>query len=422
MSAPIRESGSGAEDLRSSSNQTVARDAILDQLKRILESPPFIHSKRCGPLLKYLVSETLDGRAELLKERTIGVGVFGRQPTYDTNDDPIVRTSAVEVRKRIAQYYHDPAHASELRIGLTLGSYVPTFRAAVVELPARCDEESTGSLSNAAGTASQSAASRNVLFNWVTRRFAYGAALAGIAIAAVLFAYFHRPARPLEAFWSPLLGSGTVTLVMGNSAELEPSGVRVPAASDTSFIDAIRADHVGFADGLTLARVVGLISREGARFEIRRGGSLTLLDLRKGPAVLVGTVDNPWTSVFQQRMRFHFVFDPQANSYQLMDRQNPGSPLWTQPRDIAYSKVGEDRAIVSRFVDARTEQSVLLLAGLGKDATAAAGEFVTDARYLSDLAARAPSGWARKNLQVVIATDLINGHSGPPRIVYTYAW
>jgi hypothetical protein len=65
---------------------------------------------------------------------------------------------------------------------------------------------------------------------------------------------------------------------------------------------------------------------------------------------------------------------------------------------------------------------VLLLAGFGRDGTAAAGEFVTEPKYLEPLASRAPSGWSGKNLQVVIATDLINGSCGPPRIVATYFW
>ena len=63
------------------------------------------------------------------------MAVFGRDPDYDTNLDPVVRTSACEVRKRIAQYYLEPGHESEIRIEMHSGSYVPDFRfpAAAVE-------------------------------------------------------------------------------------------------------------------------------------------------------------------------------------------------------------------------------------------------------------------------------------------------
>ncbi|MCU1272798.1 MAG: hypothetical protein JWO48_229, partial [Bryobacterales bacterium] len=58
--------------------------AIRSELTRLLESPSFRPSRRCQKLLIYLVEETLNGRAETLKERTVGVEVFGRIPAYDT--------------------------------------------------------------------------------------------------------------------------------------------------------------------------------------------------------------------------------------------------------------------------------------------------------------------------------------------------
>src|ERR1019366_3562142 len=73
-----------------------------------------------------------EGRGGCLKERALGAEVFSRDPDYDTNADPVVRTTASEVRKRIAQYYHEPGHESDIRIELTSGSYTPEFRYAAV--------------------------------------------------------------------------------------------------------------------------------------------------------------------------------------------------------------------------------------------------------------------------------------------------
>src|SRR5262245_23458526 len=91
------------------------RQAIREQLDRVLASPLFKNSKRYPALLRFVVERSLHGFKEPLKERTLGIEVFGRNPDYDTNMDPVVRTSAVEIRKRIAQYYEDPAHANEIR-------------------------------------------------------------------------------------------------------------------------------------------------------------------------------------------------------------------------------------------------------------------------------------------------------------------
>src|SRR5690242_3047257 len=109
--------------------------AVQDQLERILSHPVFRGSKRSGALLRHVVQYALDGHIESLKERTLGIEVFGREPDYDTNLDPVVRTAAGEVRKRIAQYYHVDGHEHELRIDLPAGSYVPEFRFPVTEVP-----------------------------------------------------------------------------------------------------------------------------------------------------------------------------------------------------------------------------------------------------------------------------------------------
>jgi len=102
--------------------------AIQEQLVRILAHPAFRNSKRYPNFLRYVVELALKGQTENLKERTIGIDVFERNPDYDTNTDHIVRTTAGEIRKRIAQYYHEPGHESELRISLPSGSYVPEFQ------------------------------------------------------------------------------------------------------------------------------------------------------------------------------------------------------------------------------------------------------------------------------------------------------
>src|ERR1700750_1822694 len=101
---------------------------VREQLKRLLAHSLFTNSKRYPVLLAYTVEQALLGNAGELKERTIGVEAFGREPNYDVNLDPVVRTTAAEVRKRLIQYYYSPDHAGELIIELPVGSYVPVFR------------------------------------------------------------------------------------------------------------------------------------------------------------------------------------------------------------------------------------------------------------------------------------------------------
>src|SRR3954469_14485143 len=74
---------------------------IRATLDRVLASPAFRKSEQCQRFLRYVVEH----HGEPLKERSIGVEVFGRQPDYDTAEDPVVRVRATEVRKRLSQYY-----------------------------------------------------------------------------------------------------------------------------------------------------------------------------------------------------------------------------------------------------------------------------------------------------------------------------
>src|SRR5579863_185544 len=116
------------EDASQSPVDGTQRDAVRDQLGRMLASPYFSHSKRFPNFLRFVVDHTLSGTADNIKERTLGIEIFGRDPDYDTASDPIVRVTAAEIRKRTAQYYQDPEHREELRITLPSGSYVPQFR------------------------------------------------------------------------------------------------------------------------------------------------------------------------------------------------------------------------------------------------------------------------------------------------------
>src|ERR1700685_3028208 len=101
---------------------------VREKLRRLVAHPLFTNSKRYPVLLTYTVEQTLLGNAGELKERTIGVEAFGREPNYDVNLDPVVRTTAAAVRKKLIQYYYSHDHAGELIIELSVGSYVPLFR------------------------------------------------------------------------------------------------------------------------------------------------------------------------------------------------------------------------------------------------------------------------------------------------------
>src|SRR5713101_1697147 len=156
-----------------------SRQIVLAQLARILDSPQFRSSKKCSLFLRYVVEHASDNHPECLKERVLGVEVFKRDPQYDTNQDPVVRGTAGEVRKRLAQYYLEPGRAEELRISMPAGSYVPE-----IHLPLENVER----------------ASRR----WRLPVYWILAAGCAIAIAAVFLSPGFRRTG-LDRFWAPVI-------------------------------------------------------------------------------------------------------------------------------------------------------------------------------------------------------------------------
>jgi hypothetical protein len=100
---------------------------LRSHLHEIINGAAFKGSHRCQAFLKHVFDLALHGDPADLRERSIGVALFGRSATYDTADDAIVRVTASDVRKRLLQHYGNTGANSKFRINLPSGSYVPEF-------------------------------------------------------------------------------------------------------------------------------------------------------------------------------------------------------------------------------------------------------------------------------------------------------
>lgn len=101
--------------------------SVNDQVARITKSPPLISSPSLCRFLRYIVEETLAGRASGIKEQVLGLEVFDRGQDFNPRLDPIVRVQARNLRSRMAKYYEGPGQADPIRIELPKGTYVPVF-------------------------------------------------------------------------------------------------------------------------------------------------------------------------------------------------------------------------------------------------------------------------------------------------------
>ena len=106
---------------------------VHEQLRRLLASRHLRESHQLSALLEFVVRETLEGRADGLKEYLLGASVFGRRHDYDPRHDGIVRVQATSLRKRLEKYYLDEGVRDPVVIDIPRGAYVPHFRYAEVQ-------------------------------------------------------------------------------------------------------------------------------------------------------------------------------------------------------------------------------------------------------------------------------------------------
>jgi hypothetical protein len=392
-------------------------DAVRAALERVLASRHFRGSRRCQHLLRRLVEQTLAGALGALKERTLGVEVFSRAPDYDTNQDPVVRATAAEIRKKLAQYYQEPGQEPETRIELLPGSYVVEFHfEAPAPVPARPRPG---------------------------RRFPLlPAALAGALLAAALawlWPHWNRP--PLDLFWAPVLKApGTVLISMGQpityvlksvQAQDAIQGIAAPSQPDAfAGLDAIPKQellilpdrYVVLGDAVCLVHLTSLFKSYGKAFRIRGDRSTSFADLREGPSVLIGAFDNQWTLRAGGPMRFTFVKDDVHEIEMVRDTQHPENTSWRLKSAWPYWDVTTDYAIVSRILDSASDRLAVVAAGITQYGTMGAGEFLSNPQYFADAVAQLPPGWQKKNLQIVLRVPVVNRASGRPRILATHVW
>lgn len=104
-------------------------DAVREQLERIVSSAEFMVPDRGRRFLRYVVDEALAGRSHYLKAFTIAQEVFGRDASFDPQNDPCVRMAASQLRRSLERYYLVEGGSDSVLITMPRGQYVPVFTA-----------------------------------------------------------------------------------------------------------------------------------------------------------------------------------------------------------------------------------------------------------------------------------------------------
>ena len=387
-----------------------SEEAVREALIRVLASHEFRTSKRSQDFLRYIVEHTLNGQAEFLKERTIGIEVFGRTTDYDPSEDATVRVKASEVRKRLSLYYSDQGAHDRVRIELPLGSYVPEFRQAEIA-PAPPEPSPAPEM-----PVMPLPPPRRVTVHIGPRLLALAALLCLVAGGIVWLRT--RPANtPLDQFWAPVLTGNFPVLLSAAYVpvyRVDPDTNQTPQPKD--FVQ-LNDQFVGGGDLIAVSKLTASLTRQGHPYRLKVGNAATFEDLRTGPAILIGYSYTRWREISRE---MRYFIDTTRHPIGITD--NGATTQWSLPNLPADRHTDEDYAIVARVFHPDTHAMLVEVAGITQYGTEAAADLITQPELMAEALRTAPAGWQKKNLEFVLHVKVISGSPSSPKIVATYFW
>ncbi len=424
-------------------NAKIQIEALQDD---ILRSAPFRTSRQCQDLFRYIVGHSLSAADDSLRERVIGIEVFGRAPDYDTAEDPVVRLRAADVRKRLAQYYQSKGEHGQWKIEIPTGSYKAQFHA-----PEAAPSPASGSIrltsNQAAPPPKESTLAPTASVSHHKRSWLIAVLAVCVVIGLVGSGKLRRTsaaATPFDLFWGPVLETSRPVLVCTGSNRVyilsreararyrkshpgpEDSTPNletlVPKADLKTFVGEdfvpVKDTYLTIGDASTTAQISSLLTSRHHAYDLRFGSDLSFGDLREGSAILIGAFNNNWTLNMTDSLRF--VFDAGDTPDMHVRDRFDASRSW-RPK-FSGTKFREDYAIISRVLDSKTGAVLVTIAGLDQTGTRAAGDFATNPELLAALMKDAPKDWNKKNMQVVLHTDVVNDIPGAATVVAVYYW
>jgi len=400
---------------------------LQDHLKDVIEGEAFRGSHRSGQFLKYVVEQAIARHCDSLKERVIGVELFGRSPSYDTGDDAIVRVTASDVRKRLLQHYGMYGATSKFRISLPLGSYIPEishetgsngnghheWQAAAHD--AATKSETSGSVRESAPDAPvavlPAAAPIESKFSRPNRLLMVVIVLATALNLSVWGFLWTRPSRPAAEPaailpWSVFLNSprplhlitsdpdiaevqqyigGEISTSDYANRHLIPNPDKMTPEVQRFWNVIIRDDKASFVDAEIAVRIAEMTETYAKRVSLSAARNIQIADLQTDDNyIFLGSPrSDPWSTLFSDQLDFQFAFDRNSGQEIIRNlRPKPHEALQYIPTALGGA-TGQSYAIIAFVQNPDHNGQVLLLAGANAEGTEAAGRLITDMPRLS---------------------------------------
>jgi hypothetical protein len=417
-----------------------ARAALEKHLEDVIDGPAFKGSNRSGLFLRHVINRAIGGNFDSLKERSIGMELFGRSASYATGEDAIVRVTANDVRKRLLQHYDKYRTESEFRINLPPGSYIPEIiwangsesgslkvnkpgqdpsGASSEPVDLRKPDPASIGLQKPVPETGESMSAAVPLYSGSqsSRRWLIFASLFG-ALNLVLFGLLFygmillRSARnesvsahnqtklvsilPWSAFFSSpdpthlitsdpdlveiqnITGSPVSVSDYANHVYVPVSNAMPPKIKQIC-ADLLSGDKAASVDTQVVAEVSALAQSNSKTINITAARHLQFSNLKSDDNfIFLGSPrSDPWVRLFEDQLDFRFVIDKTGLENIYNRRPQPGEQSLYVPNS-KRGATGQSFAIIAFVQNPDQNGQALILAGANAAGTQVAGKLVTD--------------------------------------------
>jgi hypothetical protein len=377
---------------------------VRQQVEKILHSGGFSGSELLRNLLSFLTEHSIDKPGEAIKEYELAVAVLGKREGFDPRLDSAVRVHAARLRSKLAAYYMSEGIEDPVLIEVPKGSYHVSWRyrtgeprLATVPLTAAVQPET------------------QLVRKWWIRGFAIVAVIAVAALAAFVSTRSAKIPAVVEAFWEPFFKSPKPpVIVFSNHRFIGTSvaglhhfreGIDLPAdANDT---------YSGTGTVMAVAELSSLFSLAGHSARLKRAELLTWDEAKDANLVFVGSPEAN-SRLKELAVLQHFKFKSGFEE----PRYGTGGIVNVNPapgQEPIYFGSGNpysfDYAVVAMLPNLNSERKILILAGTNTYGCQAAGEFVTNAGSLDELARqlRVPKGGKLPDFEALLKVSVNGG-------------
>lgn len=436
------------EDSRPAALSDARLAIVRNHLQEVLSSDAFMGGQRAQRFLQVIVEHALAGELDSLRERMLGVEMFGRPIDYDTGNDAVVRVKASEVRKRLAQYYKNLSSQPIVEIVLPAGSYAPHFHWAPVETPSTPARVANFPVNLASIQTHPGKADGKDATNTTRRKWKFwlinGSLLAGLSAAFFSLGWsaaarLSIPPRDLGAthpLWAILFDGKRNTYIV-------PADVGLDLLEDVSRSPMSLADYIkggylelqlpgadprstaglnsqritSFSDAQIISNLTRLPEYNPHQTFLRFPRDLRLDDLKSSNAVLIGSVgSNPWAAI-ADGTNFHIVYRQGRESATIINEhpqageQGSYESHWNDPAHETF-------ALIAFLPNMDANGHLLLLQGLDVAGTQSAAETLFDTTAMAPILQRASrSDGSIRPFEILVRSTSINWNSTDSHII-----